>query len=517
MKRNSLKISLTAAVMSMIISASPVLAAQNINVKFEGMVQPVKTDVINKDGDIFAGAEDVASMFDAKYDWNEAKKRITLTKDNKKVIMFIDSNKATVDNTDIDMPIAAQLINGVVMLPLRFISEIFDTNVKWDEASNTINIKYIDDNADSFLTLAKNADIDEDTVVLSYDEALDKAKKKSSSLKSFEENIEYLDDLRDDLSSNLSNVNQFGIVSNAVEGADNLTKNEIAQLQYYNELTTTIQIMRNIKSVDAQKSMKDVNETMINDGIELMLRNYITNIKSYEMQIALLEESIELGKQNIKNLELKHSLGYESDYNLSTAKIAQQTNESNLKTLKLTLDTQKDSLKSFIGLDSSKDVYVDFNITFDYLNDISLESYIIKKKQSDPSIVMKKNDVEVAEYTKRTSEVMNESEIKTRNDYNTATRALKDAQDNMETSIRTAYNNIKQLEENNKALLLAVDKAKEDYNSVVASYKAGKATEYQVNQAKLGILSAKIDVEKNALNYSNLVFSFEKPYLLAQS
>ena len=87
----------------------------------------------------------------------------------------------------------------------------------------------------------------------------------------------------------------------------------------------------------------------------------------------------------------------------------------------------------------------------------------------------------------------------------------------MEQNIRTAYNNIKQLEENNKSLLRAVEQAKDDYNSVVASYNAGMSTEYEVNQAKLGILSAEKDVEDNAANYDLLTFTFEKPYLLSSS
>ena len=40
------------------------------------------------------------------------------------------------------------------------------------------------------------------------------------------------------------------------------------------------------------------------------------------------------------------------------------------------------------------------------------------------------------------------------------------------------------------------------------------ATNYQVSQAKLGILNAEIDVEKNALDYDLSVFTFERPYML---
>ena len=54
----------------------------------------------------------------------------------------------------------------------------------------------------------------------------------------------------------------------------------------------------------------------------------------------------------------------------------------------------------------------------------------------------------------------------------------------------------------------------ETYNSVVVSYQAGMATNYQVSQAKLGILNAEIDVEKNALDYDLSVFTFERPYML---
>jgi outer membrane protein TolC len=186
--------------------------------------------------------------------------------------------------------------------------------------------------------------------------------------------------------------------------------------------------------------------------------------------------------------------------------------------LQLNLANEKQTLNNLLGLDANEDVYVEFEVSFDALDDVDLEKYVTSKRESDPSIKTLKNTVTLAEYKERTNKSYDsESTLSVRNELNSAKRALSDGQDSLETNIRSAYNNIRQLEENNKMLLRAVEQAKADYNSVVTSYKSGLATEYQVKQAKLGIISAEKAVEDNEQSYDLLTFTFDRPYLLSAS
>jgi outer membrane protein TolC len=112
--------------------------------------------------------------------------------------------------------------------------------------------------------------------------------------------------------------------------------------------------------------------------------------------------------------------------------------------------------------------------------------------------------------------IVYESENKAgvQSDLATAQRALKDAQDNMEKKIRTSYNNVLQLQEMSKTYQRAITQAIADYNSALVSYNSGFATEYQVKQAKLGIINAEKNLDDNKLNIAMLEFQLEHPYLL---
>lgn len=517
MKKNSIMLKLAAGILITVMSFSSVMASEKIDIKVNGLLQPVGTEVLNKDGYIMVEVNSVFKMMGADIDWNDVKRCVTVKKGDKEIIINVDTNRATINEEQVKLPVRVEIIGNNIMIPLRFVGEALDAEVEWNSETKTVSIN---DKFDSNLVLDTRKNIQKDTIVLSYDEALEKAKNKSSNLKTLEDSIAYLDDLRDDLGDNLHSLDTAASISGyyPTEGEGSTPSyGEEREMKNYENTASIIQMARNIKSVDLQKDAVSVNEEMINDSIELMLMSFVNKIKTEEMNISVLEESIKLEAENIKNIELKNSLGYESDYNLETAKISQKTNESNLKNLKLSLENDKQSLKTLLGMNAEDDIYVEYKEEFDALDDINLESYIAKKKQSDPSIILLKNDVTIAEYTKRTSQVVvSESQIEAENNLKKAQRTLSDAQDTMEEKIRTTYNQLKQLEEKNKQLLLAVDKAKNDYNTIVASYQAGRKTIFDVNQAKLAIIAAQKDVEDNALNYSSLAFSFERPYLLTK-
>jgi outer membrane protein TolC len=289
-----------------------------------------------------------------------------------------------------------------------------------------------------------------------------------------------------------------------------------AEQTMQSSMESFVTVARNIKKVELQQSMNDVNKEMIEDGLELSLMNYITQIRNTETQISLLTESVSLGQENIRNLEIKNSLGYESDTALASAKTTQQESESALKELKLTLKNEQQNLKTFLGLKADETVYIEYDPSEDnFVDNLALDAYITRKTNGDPSIRTLKNNVTMNEYIVRTN-IVYESENKAgvQSDLATAQRALKDAQDNMEKKIRTSYNNVLQLQEMSKTYQRAITQAIADYNSALVSYNSGFATEYQVKQAKLGVINAEKNLDDNKLNIAMLEFQLEHPYLL---
>lgn len=513
MKRKIAALFLTGCI---VLSGIPVMGAE-VGFEIDGLAQINAGAVINRFGYNMLGMREVFEMLGAEVRWDSMERCATAKKDGKTIVLYVDKNEGYVNGKSIPLPTECVISEGHIYVPVRFVSDALGYKIYWDQYKHKVSINT---NAGKYILLDTTPDIDENTVVLTYDEALKMAVDKSSNLKNIEDSVDYLEEMRDDLGDMIWSLDQqqSQYNSNLFDLSQQTDEILAAQLALQTNIESTIEVARNIKNVEIQQDMIEVNEQMVKDGVELALKSYINNIRSTVTQIDLLEASVELGKENIANMELKNSLGYESDYNLQTAKTTQLNNENSLEMLKLSLDSQKQALKTLLGVDASKDIYVEYDVSFNALEDVDLEHYVIRQRETDPSIITLKNNVTLAEYKERTNAAYDsESEIGVRNELNTAKRNLEDGKDNLEKNIRAAYNNIKTLEENNKSLLRSVEQAKTDYNSVVASYKSGMATEYQVKQAKLGILSAEKNVEDNAANYDLLTYTFEKTYLLGNS
>lgn len=521
MKKNFARLAAAGTLVSMLLSNSTLsaFAAANINVRLDGLLQPIGAETINESGYTLVEAKKLFEMFGAEVGWSNVTKKITVTKGEQKIILDTKTNKATVGNKTVEIePVGIVLTtDGKSMIPLRFAAELMGGSVEWDEAAATANIKT---DTGKYVLLNDSKDISEDTELYSFDGALELARSSNSSLKNIEDSLVYLDDLRDDLGQNMHTLDQYSIVlsSYPLNDESGTSDYEALQLSMQENIESTISVARGIKEADMRISESSINEEMINDSMEISLRSYLTSIRNYEMNIKLLEENIKLSRENIENMQLKYDLGMESAYNLNTEKNTLKQSEISLENLKLSLENQYHTLRSFMGIKPESDIYVEYNAEFDALDDVNLESYIAKKKESDPQIKLLKNAVELAKYNYNTSAANpGESETKTSNELKTAQRNLKDSQDAMDKNIRVTYNTIKLLEENNKSLLLAVEQAKEDYNSVVSSYQADRSTIYQVNMAKLGILKAEQAVEDNELNYAMNVYMFNHPYLISSS
>lgn len=507
-----------AAGVIVILSAVSVFGASDVTLRANGILQPVRNEIINRNGNILVGLREIADILGADdVYWDIHERNVTIKKNGKKVVLNVDSGKAFIDGEEAASNVYAEMADGTVMVPLRFISEAFDADVQWDEKARSISVDTKDKGR--FLVLTTEEDIGQDTTVYTYEEALELAVKKSSSLKDLDESMDYLREMRDELGTNLRLLDhaygEYMALDKAAANGTILSDSATLQLQISSTIDSTVRTMQGMKNADVNQELKSVNAEMIKDGVEATLKSYMNAIRSSQMQISLMTENVELGKENIENLELKYSLGMESEYNVNNAKLEQKKNEANLESLKIALDKQKQSLKTLLGVSADEDICVDYNISFDQLDDVKLESFIAYKKQNDPSIMALKAKEDIAKYNARISVNASDSErINYINTANTASRTLRDSQDAMEEKIRNAYNSAKQLEQQNKSNIAAVQEAVDAYNKVVVSYQAGMATIYQVNQAKMGILNAEIAVEQNALDYDMLVFTFERPYML---
>ena len=83
-----------------------------------------------------------ALPFDIEYiNWNGAEQSVTLKNPESELIFTIGSNTAYIDRTPVVTEFVPFIYEGSAYLPVRFISEVFNADIKWEEDMYAVNIK----------------------------------------------------------------------------------------------------------------------------------------------------------------------------------------------------------------------------------------------------------------------------------------------------------------------------------------------------------------------------------------
>lgn len=125
-------------------SASP-QTASNIKLVVNG--SEIKTDVPPAiiDGRTLVPLRAMLEAVGASINWEPSTQTVTAKKDSTTIKLIIGSSSAYVNNVQKNLDVPAMIINERTMVPARFIAENFNYNVKWNSASNTVNITSYND------------------------------------------------------------------------------------------------------------------------------------------------------------------------------------------------------------------------------------------------------------------------------------------------------------------------------------------------------------------------------------
>jgi hypothetical protein len=74
--------------------------------------------------------------------WTQSDKRVDITLGSKKMQLWINNTKATLNGKELTMDVPPMLLHERTMLPLRFVSENLGSKVDWDGKTQSITISY---------------------------------------------------------------------------------------------------------------------------------------------------------------------------------------------------------------------------------------------------------------------------------------------------------------------------------------------------------------------------------------
>lgn len=79
----------------------------------------------------------IAETLGYQVEWNEKNQKVTIKNEKHNMILFIGQNRAIIDGKEKILDVAACTKNNRTFVPLRFVSENFDREVKWEETKNS--------------------------------------------------------------------------------------------------------------------------------------------------------------------------------------------------------------------------------------------------------------------------------------------------------------------------------------------------------------------------------------------
>ena len=82
----------------------------------------------------------VAENLEAEVQWDEENRIVTIIKDDKTIVLYIDKDVALVDGKEVKLDSPAYIKDDRTFVPIRFVAENFGEKVEWDNESRKVTI-----------------------------------------------------------------------------------------------------------------------------------------------------------------------------------------------------------------------------------------------------------------------------------------------------------------------------------------------------------------------------------------
>jgi N-acetylmuramoyl-L-alanine amidase len=134
---------LTAIIVSILICSSQTFATgqlysgvlgvkSNSKIAVNGTTLDLERTPVLINGRLVVPARTVFSKIGADVSWYVEENRLVITKDNDKITMYIGNSNCYVNGSKKAMEAPPILVDGTVMVPIRFVAETFNMSVGWD-------------------------------------------------------------------------------------------------------------------------------------------------------------------------------------------------------------------------------------------------------------------------------------------------------------------------------------------------------------------------------------------------
>jgi plastocyanin len=114
--------------------------AQTITVTLNGKALPFKQEPLNVHGRLLVPYRPIAEAIGATVTYDAASKTVHVTKGPNSYLLPLNGRTASLNGVDVALETPPVLVNGVTLVPLRFVSEYLGLDVHYDNAKRTVSL-----------------------------------------------------------------------------------------------------------------------------------------------------------------------------------------------------------------------------------------------------------------------------------------------------------------------------------------------------------------------------------------
>ncbi len=335
---------------------------------------------------------------------------------------------------------------------------------------------------------------------LTYEAALEKAKKHSPDLRDIADTAEFLQKTKEDLWDRVGyfdspdydyqrwvNDGWYMVTSSAFSTTTSMKQNS------YGEAITKL-------------------------GLEAGVKNYFITILSQEDNLELMKKNMELQQKLYKQGKTKYQLGLISKFDLD--KLETETNNlaDSITLVESALEQIYTQFNSLLGESPEKRFQLVYDVSYEpFTLNQTMDQYINGKVNASNTLKILELNVESAKFKKNyLPESSTGSEANQNNlSYDQAKRSLKTSKDDFALAIRNGYNAILQKETEYATAQAALKQAEADYHKAEVNYQAGNITALTLEQAQMGVDKAKNEIQQVVYDHDLAIFNFQNPDLLS--
>lgn len=431
---------------------------------------------VEKDGKTFVAINDVLSTgAGVQLEWSELSKTLNIMKGTQLYMQIMpDKNYIFFEGKRVNTNYTPYIQNGKVMFPLEELSKYFDfEKFNYDKDKNIVTIE-TDQSLDAKLQAEKR-----EGTPLTLDDAIEKALNVDSSLINVKEGETLSKKTRDELAQKLLLANNNGTID------------PILQLMSADKALETIPYQ-----IEAAKT-----------AVRTSIRRSFNTILGYELDLAFQRQSIEHQKILLDVAKKKVELGMMAQFDYNQQELKYNQAVQNIKTLETSIDTEYSNLG--IMIDSNTKYVIDYDVTkYDPIGEVDVVVYANRRSYDSPSIKIQEIDLDQQEQQLKRTSAGSEYD-KAQNSYNQSKRKLADSKDQIETTVRSTYQSIKESEVKYNQALQDLNRLREELEVLKVQYNVGSASGLDIENKNFELLSKEYEIKKTIIALDNAKYQFE--------